>query len=119
MQHGRLPATNVGMATSKKSTDKDGAITRLASRGEATLSRFTDLPGGTKALKAFNDLRERVDELGRKVRGIDKLEARVAKLEKELAALKRAQKPKSTTARTTTRKTTARSSTRKGTEPKS
>ena len=69
------------------------AISRLASRGEATLHKLTELPGGTKALRAFNDLRERVDDLGKKVRGIDRLEARVAKLEKELAALKRAQKP--------------------------
>ncbi len=48
-----------------------------------------DLPGGQRAVGAFNDLRTRVDELSKKVRGIDALEARVAKLEKELAALKR------------------------------
>ncbi len=98
------------MATVKKTTEQDDTITRLASRGESTLARFVDLPGGTKALKAFNDLRLRVDDLGRKVRGIDKLEARVAKLEKELAALKRAQKPKPATARKTTRKSAASSS---------
>ena len=46
----------------------------------------------------MNDLRARVDELGRKVRGIDELEKRVAKLEKEVTALKRAQKPKASTA---------------------
>lgn len=69
-------------------------IARLADRGEQTLARLADLPGGTKALKAVNDLRTRVDELGKKVRGIDALEQRVAKLEKEIAALKRAQKPK-------------------------
>jgi hypothetical protein len=32
--------------------------------------------------------------MSKKVRGIDALEARVAKLEKELAALKRSSKPK-------------------------
>ena len=69
-------------------------IARLADRGEQTIARLADLPGGTKALKAMNDLRARVDELGKKVRGIDELEKRVAKLEKELAALKRAQKAK-------------------------
>lgn len=79
--------------TTKQETGQKDAIARLASRGEATLHRLTELPGGTKALKALNDLRGRVDELGKKVRGIDRLEARVAKLEKELAALKRAQKP--------------------------
>ena len=84
------------MATTTKQPRQDDrdALARLASRGEATLQRLADLPGGTKALQAFNDLRTRVDELSKKVRGIDALEARVAKLEKELAALKRAQKPK-------------------------
>ena len=33
-----------------------------------------------------------MDDLGKKVRGIDALEARVAKLEKEIAALKRPRK---------------------------
>ena len=73
-------------------------IARLADRGEQTLARLAELPGGTKAMKAMNDLRVRVDELGKKVRGIDELEQRVAKLEKELAAVKRAQKPKTPTA---------------------
>jgi hypothetical protein len=35
----------------------------------------------------------RVDELGKKVRGIEALEARVAKLEKELATLKKTKTP--------------------------
>ncbi len=69
-------------------------IARLADRGEQTIARLADLPGGAKALRAMNDLRARVDELGKKVRGIDELEQRVAKLEKEVATLKRAQKPK-------------------------
>ena len=73
-------------------------IARLADRGEQTIAKLADLPGGTKALKAVNDLRERVDELGKKVRGIDELEKRVAKLERELATLKRAQKPKASAA---------------------
>jgi len=78
----------------KTSKDDRDVIARLADRGEQTLAKLADLPGGTKALKAVNDLRTRVDELGKKVRGIDVLEKRVAKLEKELATLKRAQKPK-------------------------
>jgi len=79
--------------TGKAKKDDRDVIAKLADRGEQTIARLSELPGGTKALKAFNDLRARVDELGKKVRGIDALEARVAKLEKELAALKRAQKP--------------------------
>jgi hypothetical protein len=70
----------------------DDVIARLAGKGEQAMQRLADLPGGTRALQAFNDLRTRVDDLSKKVRGIDQLEVRVAKLEKELAALKRAQK---------------------------
>ena len=76
----------------KTSKDDRDMIARLAERGEQTIARLADLPGGTKALQAMNDLRGRVDELGKKVRGIDALEQRVEKLETELAALKRAQK---------------------------
>ena len=92
------------MATTKqaKQANEKDTISRLASKGEATLARLAELPGGTKALNAFNDLRTRVDELSKKVRGIDALEARVAKLEKELGALKRAQKPKSGASRKST-----------------
>ena len=83
-------------STKSKPEERD-AIGKLADRGEQTLAKLAELPGGTKALKAFNDLRTGVDELGKKVRGIDQLEARITKLEKELSALKRAQKPRSTT----------------------
>jgi phage shock protein A len=74
--------------TAKPKSDKD-FVTRLADAGEEALQRLSELPGGQKALTAFNDLRTRVDDLSKKVRGIDELEARVAKLEKELASLKR------------------------------
>ena len=80
----------------KAAKDDRDMIGRLADRGEQTIARLADLPGGTKALKAMNDLRNRVDELGKKVRGIDELEARIAKLEKELASLRRAQKSQKT-----------------------
>jgi hypothetical protein len=73
--------------------DRDDVIARLAGRGEQTLSKLAELPGGARALGAMNDLRNRVDELGRKVRGIDELERRVAALESELAELRQAQPP--------------------------
>ena len=82
------------MATKSETetTDAD-VIARLAGKGEQAIQRLADLPGGTRALKAFNDLKERVDELSKRVRGIDALEQRVARLEKEVAALRRGQKP--------------------------
>jgi hypothetical protein len=78
------PAAEAGAAAT---ADRD-VIARLADRGQQTMARLADLPGGTKALGAMNDLRNRVDELGKKVRGIDELEKRVAALENEVAALK-------------------------------
>ena len=79
-------------STAKSKSEKD-FVTRLADAGEEALQKLAELPGGHKALTAYNDLRTRVDELGKKVRGIDALEERVAKLEKELAALKKAKAP--------------------------
>jgi phage-related minor tail protein len=75
-------------AASAKLGEKD-LMTRLTDAGEEALQRLADLPGGQRALNAFNDLRSNVDELAKKVRGIDALEARVAKLEKEITELKR------------------------------
>jgi hypothetical protein len=83
------------VATKEKSTQD--VIGRLANRGEEALNLLSELPGGSTALRAFNDLRQRVDELSRKVRGIEALEKRVAKLERELTALKRGQNPKPAT----------------------
>ena len=82
------------MATTKDDAAKtDDVIAGLAGKGEEAIRRIADLPGGQRALEAFNDLKLRVDDLSRKVRGVDELEKRVARLEKDVAALKRAQKP--------------------------
>ncbi len=88
------------MATTTKGTKggkaEQDVIERLAGKGEETLHRLVELPGGTRALKAFNDLKTRVDDLSKKMRGVEALETRLAKLEKEVAALKRVQKPNAT-----------------------
>jgi uncharacterized small protein (DUF1192 family) len=87
-----------GMAATKNDTETndaakaDDVITRLAGKGEEAIRRIVDLPGGQRAIEAFNDLKVRVDDLSRKVRGVDELEQRVTKLEKEIAALKRSPK---------------------------
>jgi len=97
----------VGMTTPTTSKSKQAEkdfVTRLADAGEEALQRLADLPGGQKAVAAVNDLRTRVDDLAKKVRGIDALEARVAKLEKDVAALR---KPKSTARRQAPRKPAA------------
>ena len=92
-----------GTTSGAKLGEKD-LMTRLADAGEEALQRLSELPGGQRALTAVNDLRTRVDDLAKKVRGIDALEARIVKLEKELAALKRV---KASTSRATPRKPAA------------
>jgi polyhydroxyalkanoate synthesis regulator phasin len=79
--------------TTETTKDERDVIARLAGRGEQTLSKLAELPGGSKALGAMNDLRNRVDELGKRMRGVDELEKRVEALERELAELKAAQSP--------------------------
>lgn len=104
--------TSAMASTSRRRKAADSAnlgqkdlVSRLTDAGEEALQRISELPGGQRAVTAFNDLRNRVDDLSKKVRGIDELEARVAKLEKELATLKRG------TTTTPRRSTTRRSST--------
>lgn len=62
-------------------------LTRLADAGEDALSRLTDKPAIDKVTAFATSTRDRLDELTKRVRGIDTLEARVAKLEKQVATL--------------------------------
>ena len=62
-------------------------LTKLADAGEDALSRLTDAPGIDKMTAFANSTRERLDEVTKHVRGIAALEARLAKLEKQVAAL--------------------------------
>ena len=60
-------------------------LNRLADAGEDAIAKLADAPRGGRVLGAAGSLRDRVDELQRKVRGIDDLERRVAELERRLA----------------------------------
>jgi BMFP domain-containing protein YqiC len=62
-------------------------LTRLADAGEEALGRLTDGATVDRMTAFATSTRDRVDELTKRVRGIDALEARVAKLEKQVAAL--------------------------------
>jgi len=84
--------TTRSKAESTPSKDKD-FVTRLADAGEEALQKLADLPGGQRALNAMNDLRARVDELGKMCSARlprDHLtpEERVAKAETTLRRLK-------------------------------
>jgi hypothetical protein len=75
-----------------KKSKKD-LISRLADAGEEAVNRLSDAPGMDRVTKLANSTRDRVDELTKRVRGIDALEKRLAKLEKQVAGLSKNPKP--------------------------
>jgi hypothetical protein len=90
-------------------------LSKLADAGEEAISKLAKAPGGEQMVHAMHAMRERTDELQKRIRGLDELEARVAKLEKRLEAV---EGPKRTPARraaasSSGRKTASR--TRRGT----
>jgi hypothetical protein len=68
-------------------------LSRLADAGEEAIQRLAKAPGGENVVKALNTSRERIDELQKKVRGIEQLEKRVAALEKKVDGLTKQSKP--------------------------
>jgi uncharacterized protein involved in exopolysaccharide biosynthesis len=74
-------------------------LTMLADRGEEAIQRLSDAPGADRLLGAAQALRDRMDEMQKRIRGIDALEKRVAELEKKVEALSKSA--------TTRRRTTA------------
>ena len=95
-----------------KTPQKD-ILSQVRDLGSVALNRLSDGPGGSRLAEMANETRSRLDDVQKRLRGLDDLERRVAKLERQLAAQSAA---KATTARrTTARKTTTA---RKATTPK-
>ena len=61
-------------------------LSRVQDLGAEALHKLQDVPGGSKLLDMANETKARMDEMQKKLRGLDALEKRVAKLEKQLAA---------------------------------
>ena len=85
----------------QKRTDLLG---RLADLSEEAITRLGEVPGADRALSAINALRERTDELQRRVRGLEALEQRLADLERKVDKLSKQQS--SSSSRSAARKTT-------------
>ncbi len=68
-------------------------LSRLADAGEEAIQRLAKAPGGENVVKVLNVSRDRIDELQKKVRGIDELEKRVAALEKKVGSLGKPARP--------------------------
>jgi uncharacterized protein (DUF342 family) len=96
-------------------TRQNDILGKLADAGEEALSRVAGSQATARVLETVNGMRERVDELQKRIMGLDRLEKRVAKLEKTVAEL---QKPKTTRSRSSSG-TTARKRTTSGTSSRS
>ena len=68
----------------EKRTDLLG---KLAELSEEAMHRLQDAPGGDRIVGTITALRDRVDELQRRVRGLDELERRLTDLEKKVDKL--------------------------------
>jgi len=86
------------------STRQRDILEKLAGAGEEAISRVASSQATSRLLESVNGMRDRVDELQKRITGLDNLEKRVTKLEKALAEQS---KPKTTRARTSSG-TTAR-----------
>ena len=69
-----------------KTPQKD-LLARLAEAGEEALHRLSEAPGMDRATAFARSTRKQLDELSKRVQGISALEARIAKLEKQVATL--------------------------------
>jgi hypothetical protein len=99
--------------TTKNGGQKD-AITRLAEQGEEAFQRISELIGGTRFVEAMNGMRDRVDDMSKRIRSLDPLEKRVAELERRLDALSKPARPSTTKKTTSTRaKSTSKAATTK------
>jgi polyhydroxyalkanoate synthesis regulator phasin len=74
-------------------------LSKLQELSEEAMHRLQDAPGGDRVVGTMNAMRDRVDELQRRVRGIDELESRLTALEKKVEKL--AKESSSTPARST------------------
>src|SRR5436190_13566529 len=59
-------------------------LTRLADVGEEAIQRVGEMPGMSRLAEPLMALRERVDDLQRRMRGVDALERRLTDLERRV-----------------------------------
>ena len=88
------------MAQQQRSQD---IFSRLADRGEEVIGKLGDIPGAQRLLESANVLKERADELQKRIRGFDALERRVAALERKVDQLSKSSGPRKPAPKRTTK----------------
>jgi vacuolar-type H+-ATPase subunit C/Vma6 len=81
---------------------------KLADLSEEAIQRLSDAPGAERLVGALNTTRERVDDLQKRVRGLEELEKRLSALERKVDKLAKGSTPAGSSSRKTT--TTTKSS---------
>jgi len=81
-----------------KNQPKD-ILSRVADLGEEALHKLPNFPGGDRVMEVVNQSRTRLDEMQKRLRGLDVLETRVEQLEKRLAKLEKPTSIKSAAAK--------------------
>ena len=91
-------------------TRRTDLLGRLADMSEEAIQRLSDAPGADRVLGALNALRDRTDELQKRVRGLESLEQRLAAVERKVDRLAKGSACSSGTTRKSTKATTTKSS---------
>ncbi len=73
--------------------ERKDLLGRLSDAGEDAISKVGEMPGASRITGAFSAMRDRMDELQRRLRGLEDVEKRLAALERKVEELARA-KPK-------------------------
>ncbi|HEY2372773.1 MAG TPA: hypothetical protein VGH82_09515 [Gaiellaceae bacterium] len=93
---------------------RNDLLGKLADLSEDAIQRLSDAPGAERVTGALNATRERVDDLQRRVRGLEDLEKRLSALERKVDKLSKGGSSSSTSH---SRKTTTTKSSG-GSQPK-
>lgn len=83
-------------------------LSQLASIGEEVLEKASQNPTASRVLQSALQLKDRVDDLTRRVRGLEAMERRIEQLEKRLAKLESPSSAKKRTAKSSAKKATAK-----------
>lgn len=94
---------------------RNDLLGKLADLSEGAIQRLSDAPGADRVAGALNTTRERVDDLQRRVRGLEDLEKRLTALERKVDKLSKSEVAPSTSHASKATTTTKSSG---GTRPK-
>jgi vacuolar-type H+-ATPase subunit C/Vma6 len=62
-------------------------LSKLGELSEEAMHRLQEAPGGDRVVGAMTAMRDRLDEMQKRIRGIDELEQRIAALERKVDKL--------------------------------